>query len=214
MHIVIPICIRRSPYAYMEGPFSNPHMHTGIEITPHMHMGINLNPHMHTGMSVMRSQYASQHQIFSNYWIIPTCFSKDECDGLWKLYFWRQPENLSLLLSQLFCFLSTHVSFWRFFYTDLGPQKPFFSQALHSNHLKTISENWSSHPIPPTYNFSLNQHKTYHHGGSTPSRQALHPEQDVPICLGYAAHQDKESTPINSDHATSPMQPWHTPIPN
>ena len=90
----------------------------------------------------------------------------------------------------------------------------FFSQALHSNHLKTISEKQSPHLIPPKYHFSLNQHKTYHHGASTPSCQALHPEQDVPTCWEYAAHQDKESTPINSDHATSPVQPRHTPIPN
>jgi hypothetical protein len=35
----------------------------------------------------------------------------------------------------------------------------FFSQALHSNHLKNISKKQSSHLIPPTYHFSLNQHK-------------------------------------------------------
>ena len=38
---------------------------------------------------------------------------------------------------------------------DLGPWKPFFSQALHSNHL----QKQSSHLIPPTYHFSLNRHK-------------------------------------------------------
>ena len=58
MHIVIPICIQRSPYAYREGPFSDPHMHTGIEITPLMHTAIDLNHRMHTGISVMRSPYA------------------------------------------------------------------------------------------------------------------------------------------------------------
>jgi hypothetical protein len=92
---------------------------------------------------------------------MPTCFSKDECDGLWKLFFWRQPKNLSLLLSRLSCFLSTHVSFWCFFSTEPWSQGNRFSlsQALHSNHLKTISGKRSSYLIPLTYHFSSNQHK-------------------------------------------------------
>ena len=127
-------------------------------------------------------------------------------------------QRNSLLLSRLSCFLSTHVSLLRFFYTGPWSMETIFSLSGSTfkpsqNHLrKTITT-----PHPPhivgnpvflhTYHFSLNQHKTYHHGGSTPSCQALHPEQDVPACWEYAAHQDKESTPINSDHATSPMQP-------
>ena len=97
---------------------------------------------------------------------------------------------------------------------DLGPQKPFFLSGStfkpSQKHLqKTIIT-----PHPPHIPFFIEPTQKYHHGGSTPSRQALHPEQDVPACWEYAAHQDKESTPINSDHATSPMQPRHTPIPN
>ena len=124
-------------------------------------------------------------------------------------------QRNSLLLSQLSCLLSTHVYLLRFFYTGPWSMETIFSLSgsmfkPSQKHLqKTITT-----PHPPTYHFSLNQHKTYHHGGSTPSCQALHPEQDVPACWEYAAHQDKESTPINSDHATSPMQPRHTPIPN
>ena len=40
MHIVIPICIQMSLYAYRDGPFSNPYMHMGIKINPCMHTGI------------------------------------------------------------------------------------------------------------------------------------------------------------------------------
>ena len=130
----------------------------------------------------------------------------------------------------LLCCPNFHASYPPMFlsgfllYRTLVHGNRFFSLRLY---IQTISKPYPktiTTPHPPhivgnpvflhTYHFSLNQQKTYHHGGSTPSCQALHPEQDVPACWEYAAHQDKESTPINSDHATSPMQPRHTPIPN
>ena len=45
----------------------------------------------------------------------------------WKQWIWHQLENLSLLLSWLSCFLSTHVSFWHFFYTGPSSVETIFS---------------------------------------------------------------------------------------
>ena len=153
---------------------------------------------------------------------MPTCFSKDECDVMDSgNYKFGANQRNSLLMSQLSCFLSTHVSLLRFFYTgSWSMETVFLSRALHSNHLKTISTNdhhtSSPHivgnPVLLPYTLSsLNQLETYHHGGSTPSCQALHPKQDVPACWEYAA---KKSTPITPDHATPSGQPRHTPVPN
>jgi hypothetical protein len=92
---------------------------------------------------------------------MPTCFSDDKCDGLWKLYIWRQPENLSLLLSRLSCFLPTHVSFWHFFYTGPSSTETIFlsgSTFKPSPSTKMIITPHSPHIpffIEPTQNISL-----------------------------------------------------------
>jgi len=58
MHIVIPICIQMSLYAYRDGPFSNPYMHMGIKINPCMHTGIAHITVCIQGLCVMGSPYA------------------------------------------------------------------------------------------------------------------------------------------------------------
>ena len=58
MHIVIPICIQMSLYAYRDGPFSNPYMHMGIKINPYMHMRIAHIPVCIRELCVMGSLYA------------------------------------------------------------------------------------------------------------------------------------------------------------
>jgi hypothetical protein len=58
-------------------------------------------------------------------------------------------QRNTLLMSQLSCFLSTHVSLLRFFYAgSWSMETVFLSQALHSNHLKTISTNDHHTPSP------------------------------------------------------------------
>ena len=152
---------------------------------------------------------------------MPTCFSKDECDVIDSgNYIWRQPEKLSpdvptFLLSIHPCF---SLAFLLHRILVHGNRFSLSGSTFKSsqNHLHKRSP----HFIPPhcwqscvstTHLSSLNQLKTYHHGGSTPSCQALHPKQDVPACWEYAA---KKSTPITPDHATSSGQPRHTPVPN
>jgi len=58
MHIVIPICIQMSLYAYRDGPFSNPYIHMGIKINPCMHTSIAHIPVCIWGLRVMGSLYA------------------------------------------------------------------------------------------------------------------------------------------------------------
>ena len=153
---------------------------------------------------------------------MPTCFSKDECDVIDSgNYIWRQPEKLSpdvptFLLSIHPCFslafllhrILVHGNRFSLsgstFKSSRKPSPPTIT-TLHPPTLLAILCFYHTHLS------SLNQLKTYHHGGSTPSCQALHPKQDVPACWEYAA---KKSTPITPDHATSPGQPRHTPVPN
>ena len=67
MHIAISVCIRRSPYTYREGPFSNPRMHTEMKINPCMHTGTKRIPVCIRGSCVMQSSYAYGDQYLSLY---------------------------------------------------------------------------------------------------------------------------------------------------
>ena len=82
---------------------------------------------------------------------MPTCFSKDECDVMDSgNYKFGANQRNSLLMSQLSCFLSTHVSLLRFFYTgSWSMETVFLSRALHSNHLENHLHQRSPHFIPP-----------------------------------------------------------------
>ena len=95
---------------------------------------------------------------------MPTCFSKDECDVMDSgNYNFGANQRNSLLLSRLSCFLSTHVSLLRFFYTGPWSMETIFSLSGSTfkpsqNHLqKTIT---TPHPphipffIEPTKNIS------------------------------------------------------------
>ena len=146
---------------------------------------------------------------------MPTCFSKDECDVIDSgNYIWRQPEKLSpdvptFLLSIHPCFslafLLHRILVHGNHFFSLGLYIQIISKTISTNNHHTSSPHIVGNPVLLPYTLSsLNQLKTYHHGGSTPSCQALHPKQDVPACWEYAA---KKSTPITPDHATPSGQP-------
>ncbi len=88
LHMGIPVCIQRSPFAYRDLVNYNPCMHTGIHwclyasrdckwwdpcmhtgiyIYPHLHIGIDLDPRMHTGIAWQHSPYAYRDRDQSPY---------------------------------------------------------------------------------------------------------------------------------------------------
>jgi hypothetical protein len=66
---------------------------------------------------------------------------------------------LFLMLSRLSCFLSTHVSFWYFFYTGPGSTDKCFFLAGSAFELSSPQTIITPHYF--TYHFSLNQRKHF-----------------------------------------------------
>jgi hypothetical protein len=124
---------------------------------------------------------------------------------------------LFLLLSHLSCFLSTHVSFWYFFYTGPGStEKRFF---LAGSAFEPSSPQRIITPHYSTYHFSLNQHKHIIMAYQLPLAELSiqnkihqHDETSQPIKTKkmHPSNPPRLRHPCSLDTLPSPTNKWST----